>query len=394
MVMFQKIRILAAALFMGVVVHAAHAQHAGHRGHSKNQLGSSAVFDARGNLWAVTKEGPHVVVRRSGDLGRSWSAPRRVNDAPEAVGADGDARPKIAIGNGGELYVTWTQPLAKPYTGHIRFGRSLDLGKTFSTPVTINTDRQEITHRFDAITVTGTGKIFIAWVDKRDQVAVTKSKGGEYPGAAIYFAVSEDRGATFRGDYKLADHSCECCRIALLPMPDHSVLAMWRHVFRPNIRDHALARMEDSGRRSELTRVTFDDWRIDACPHHGPSLVADNAGRLHAVWFTQGPNASGVFYGRVGGEGVAGKRRVGGDTAEHADLASAGRSLAIAWKEFDGERSRLRAMVSRDAGEKWAEHELGATAGPSDQPRVLQRQGRFYAFWNTSREPLSVFPIP
>jgi hypothetical protein len=152
--------------------------------------------------------------------------------------------------------------------------------------------------------------------------------------------------------------------------------------------------MEDSGRRSELTRITFDDWRIDACPHHGPSLVADNAGRLHAVWFTQGPNASGVFYGRVGGEGVAGKRRVGGDTAEHADLASAERSLAIVWKEFDGERSRLRAMVSRDAGEKWTEHELGATAGPSDQPRVLQRQGRFYAFWNTAREPLSVFPIP
>src|SRR6202040_2075816 len=97
----------------------------------------------------------------------------------------------------------------------------------------------------------------------------------------------------------------------------------------------------------------FDDWRIDACPHHGPSLAADAAGRLHAVWFTEGPKRSGVFYGRLGKDGVEALRRMGGETAEHADLAIIGERVAVAWKEFDGERSQLRAMLSEDGGNSW-----------------------------------------
>jgi hypothetical protein len=172
-----------------------------------------------------------------------------------------------------------------------------------------------------------------------------KAKLGDYRGAAVYFAVSSDRGASFRGDYKLADHVCECCRLALAPANDGSVVAMWRHIFAPNIRDHALAQMYPDGRAGTLRRATFDDWRIDACPHHGPSLAADAAGRLHAVWFTEGPKRSGVFYGRLGNHGVEALRRMGGETAEHADLALIGERIAVAWKEFDGERSQLRAML-------------------------------------------------
>ena len=117
-----------------------------------------------------------------------------------------------------------------------------------------------------------------------------------------------------------------------------------------------------------LRRVTFDDWRIDACPHHGPSLAADTAGQLHAVWFNQGPQRSGVFYGRLLDDGVAGQRRIGNDTAAHADIAITGKRIAIAWKEFDGERSRLKAMISRDGGANWNEEQISVTGGASDQP--------------------------
>ena len=369
--------------------------HGGHEhpGMSRDALGASAAFDAKGVLWAVHTDGQHVVLTRSEDRGRKWGAPMNVNVAPEPVGADGDARPKIAAGPGGELFVTWTTPLSKPYTGNVRFARSLDGGKTFSAPVTVQTDRREITHRFDALTVARDGRLFLAWIDKRDQEDL-KPSGGEYRGAAVYFAVSDDRGASFRGDFKLADHSCECCRIALLPREDGSVLALWRHVFEPNIRDHALAAINADGSVGGFRRATFDDWRIDACPHHGPSLAADQSGRLHAVWFSQSPKASGAFYGRLVAGGVEGLRRIGGDTAEHPDLAADGLRIAVAWKEFDGQRSLLKAMLSEDAGEKWAERQLASTAGASDQPRVLAYGGHFYVFWNTRQEPLSVLAWP
>lgn len=361
------------------------------------ELGASAAFDAQGALWAVHKADGRIVVSRSADHGRSWSAPTRVTPELEPTDAGADARPKIALGPAGEIYVTWTKPLAKPYTGAIRFSRSLDGGRSFSPAAIVHRDRQEITHRFDALAVAGDGRIVVAWIDKRDLVAASPAHGGaksSYRGAAVYFAVSDDRGETFRGDFKAADHSCECCRIALARRADGSITAMWRHVFEPNVRDHACATLFTDGRAGPLSRATFDDWRVDACPHQGPALAEDPAGRLHAVWCSLASNDPGVFYGAVGAGAVQGRRKIGGDTAAHADIAVSGSRVAIAWKEFDGERTRLRGLLSPDHGKTWREHELAATAGASDHPRVLTHANRFHVLWNTREQPLSVTTFP
>jgi hypothetical protein len=303
----------------------------------------------------------------------------------------GDAKPNIAIGPAGEIFVTFTKPLSKPYTGEIRFARSTDGGHTFSPPRRVHADRQEITHRFDAMTVTRDGRLLVAWIDKRDLPA--GGKAADYAGAAVYYAVSDDRGATFRGDYKVADHSCECCRIALLPREDGSVLGFWRHVFTPNVRDHALATIGTDGQTTGFRRATFDDWRVDVCPHHGPSIAADSRGTLHAAWFSGAPGKTGVYYGRLEPGRVAGQRRIGGETAEHADLAIIGDRIAIVWKEFDGKRSTLRALRSDDRGATFVESEVAVTDAASDQPRVLTRDGRFYVFWNTRSQPLRVMAV-
>ncbi len=366
------------------------AQHA--MGGARPSLGASAAFAGDGRLWMVDAADQQVRVRHSDDLGATWSAPVAVNAEPEPVAADGDSRPKIAIAPNGTLHVTWTQPLPKPYTGIIRFSRSLDGGATWSRPITVHADRQEITHRFDAITVTDDGTVFVVWIDKRDQERA-KATGAPYRGAAVYFAVSDDNGASFRGDYRVADHSCECCRIALLADGD-GVLALWRHVFEPNLRDHALARLNPDGSAEPMRRATFDDWAIDACPHHGPSLARDGHGHLHAVWFALGPRDPGVSYGRLVDGRVEGQRRIGGARAEHADLAVAGDAIAIVWREFDGEVMRLNALRSDDGGATWREQAVAQTTDVADQPKVLVREGRFHAFWNLRGQPPQVLPLP
>lgn len=358
------------------------------------ELGAQAAVDARGGLWAVHKVSGHLAVSRSEDRGRTWSNPVLVTASPEATDPGADARPKIVVGPGGEVYVSWTRPLARPYTGEIRFARSLDGGRTFSTPTVVHRDRQEITHRFDSLAVDRRGHVFIAWIDKRDLVAAAAAKGPAYRGAAVYFAVSEDRGTSFRGDTRLADHSCECCRIALVPQREGGLTAMWRHVFEPNIRDHALARIGADGRPGPVERVTFEDWRIDACPHHGPALAEDGRGRLHAVWFSAAPGNAGLSYGRLGDGRVEAGRRVGGEAAAHADIQAEGDRVFIAWKEFDGERTRLRALRSEDAGTRWREFDLAATNGASDHPQLLLVGGEATVFWPTEDQPLSVTPIP
>lgn len=353
-------------------------------------LAATAAFDRDGILWAAHFAGDTLAVSRSSDLGAHWSAPVRVLAKPEPMDGGGDAKPNIAIGPGNEIFVTWTKPLSKPYTGEVKLVRSTDGGRTWSAPKIVHADRQEITHRFDAMTVTKDGRLVVAWIDKRDIAKGAK----DYAGAAVYYAISDDRGQTFRGDLRLAEHSCECCRIAMLPRDDGSVSVFWRHVFAPNARDHALAAIASDGSAGGVRRATFDDWRVDVCPHHGPSLAADKTGALHAVWFTGAAGKAGVYYGRLDDGAIGNQRRVGGETAEHADIAAIGDRLAVVWKEFDGQRSILRALRSDDRGTSFAEREIASTGEASDHPRLLTRDGRFYVFWNTRSEALRVIALP
>ncbi len=134
-------------------------------------LAAAAAFDFSGNLWSVSYDGKYLVVHKSEDFGSHWSQPVRVSSSPEPMDTGGDARPNIAVGRQGDLYVTWTKPLSKPYTGEIKLARSIDGGRTFDAPRIVHADRQEITHRFDAMTVTRDGRLLVAWIDKRDGVA-------------------------------------------------------------------------------------------------------------------------------------------------------------------------------------------------------------------------------
>lgn len=356
------------------------------------ELGASAAFGADGVLRAVVKRGEHVLLYRSQDEGATWGAPTVVNSVAERIAADGENRPKIIHAQDGAVLVSWTRPLTKPYSGEIRLARSEDGGAGFGPPITVHRDRSEVTHRFDALATSGDGRVLAAWIDKRDlEAALTENR--PYRGAAVYAAVSEDGGRSFLPEAKVADHSCECCRIALARDADGSVLALWRHVFEPNERDHALARLSPAGAAGPVARATFDRWQVDACPHHGPALAVDERGVRHAVWFSQREGRGAVFYGRLADGAVEGQRELPDERAEHADLAVAGSHVALLWKSFDGERTRLRAWISPDRGDAWRLLEVAATEGAADQPRALASGGRLFAFWHTEREGLRVVEL-
>lgn len=366
------------------------AEHAGHAAVARRapELGSAAAFDARGRLWLIGVEDGRVAVRHSADAGGTWSAPVALTDGKEAVSADGENRPKIAFGPKGQLYATWTMPTSPRYTADIRYTRSLDDGATWSAPATVHANRELITHRFDALIVDGAGRIFVAWVDKRD-LERHKRDGLDYAGAAIYYAVSDDEGASWRGDFKLAEHSCECCRIALALDADGNAVALWRHVFPGSERDHAMARLDPAGAPAAVERATFDRWNIDACPHHGPALAIDERGVRHAVWFNHAGETPGAFYGRLATEKVEGVLALGSD-AEHPDLAVRGKTIRVVWKRFDGERSVIESRRSHDGGVTWTPASLASTRGSADHPRLATRGNDAWLVWRTQKDGVIV----
>ncbi|WP_226496576.1 sialidase family protein [Ferribacterium limneticum] len=362
---------------------------------ARPELGSSAAFAPDGSLLVAARQGEHVMLYRSADEGKTWSAPLAVNAQPEAISADGENRPKIAFAADGGLLVSWTHPFPKPNTGAVRLARSAD-GQRFSPPLTVHQDTAIITHRFESMLALPDNRVILAWIDKRDLESAKASKT-PYRGAAIYAAISTDGGRSFQPEYKLADHSCECCRVTSAIDGDGAPLFMWRHVYAPNERDHAITRLKPDGTAESVQRATFDRWKVDGCPHHGPSLVVDEKGVRHAVWFNQKDGEGRVFYGRPeisGKNEIDGQRPVGGPRAAHADMAAAGGKLAIAWKEFDGERTQLRAMVSSDGGQSFTDIALAATDGASDQARVIRRKDQLFTFWRTEQEGFRLFPLP
>jgi hypothetical protein len=369
-----------------------------HEGHDHGPpLAVSVALDAKDNLWRASVKDGFVLVDKSPALvSLAFSASQKLNSQAQKIGTDGDARPKIAIAKNGNIYVTWTQALPTPYSGYIWFSRSSDGGKTFSQPSIVHQDRAEITHRFDALSISPSGRIYVAWVDKRDLIAAKKAKQS-YDGAAIYYAVSDDQGASFSAEHKVADSSCECCRIAMLADEQGDAVMMWRHLFDGGVRDHAIAKVSANDTTPKVHRASFGDWKIDACPHHGPAIARGGDWGYHMAWFDGGDKA-GLFYARMDGDAwVSSPAKRFGDAnnqAGHPALISDGEQVWLAWKEMTDTLSLVKLARSNDGGRSWdTPVVISQTKGKSDYPQLLLKDGQAYLAWNTKLDGLAWLKI-
>jgi len=364
-----------------------------HEGHDHGPpLAVSMALDAQGSLWRVSVKDGFVLVGQSKTASvLAFSAQQKLNSQAHKIGTDGDARPKIAIAQNGNIYVTWTQALPAPYSGYIWFSRSINGGKSFSQPSIVHQDRAEITHRFDALAVSPSGRVYVAWVDKRDLIAAKKAKQA-YDGAAIYYAVSDDQGLSFGAEQKAVDSSCECCRIAMLANEKGDAVMMWRHLFDGGVRDHAMAKIGVNEKSTKIHRASFGQWKINACPHHGPALAKGGDWGYHMAWFDGGDKA-GLFYARMDGDAwVSSPAKRFGDAnsqAGHPALISNGEQVWLAWKEMTDTASQVKLVKSDDSGRSWdSPVVISQTKGKSDYPQLLLKDGQAYLAWNSEIDGL------
>jgi hypothetical protein len=398
--------------FLGAGMPAA-AQHSGHHQHEaqnaprpgcESRLPSPScgktptpAIDAEGRLWLAWEQKGRVYAAASADLGKSFGPAVAINERSESIDNNGDGRPKIVLGRQGEIHVTYTERLEKPFTGHIRYSRSEDGGKSFGPPIIINDNRDIISHRFDSIAAAPDGRVTIVWIDKRDQAKAAHEKR-PYPGAALYVAVSEDGGRSFGANRKIADTSCECCRIGLAYDLDGLPVTLWRHVYGTDTRDHALTKFTSRDQAGEIRRVSHDDWHINACPHHGPSLAIDSKGTYHMSWFDNGDTGKGVFYAasRDQGRNVAPTMPVGNPMrqAGHPSLLAIKDHIHLAWIEFDGSRTHVNRMTSADGGVSWSSPIHVAEGGAeADHPLLIEVKGKPYLSWLSVPEGYRLIPL-
>ena len=316
----------------------------------------TAVFDETGQLHVVFSQHGHIYYSQSNDKGKTFRSPTAINTIPELIYDDGENRPKLVFGKKGQIFVSWTHKTAGRYSGDVRFARSLDSGKTFYPPLTINSDKALIGHRFEAMIVDKNGRIFLIWIDKRDQ-STAKNKGESFAGASLYFAVSDKQGEHFSSNQKLVDHSCECCRIAVDSDNKGDIVALWRHIYPINLRDHAIAYVNANSLPIDglPTKASDDGWKINGCPHHGPDLSIDKNNTAHMTWFSQGDKNKGLMYGQfnlIKNQRLFSRSIDNSPSASRPQVKVLGDSVFLMWKKFNGESVELIISQSKKGDNK------------------------------------------
>ena len=352
------------------------------------------MFDKDGTLWVAFVQNAHIYVSHSKNYGIDFSQPIKVNLVGEQFYTNGENRPKIVVNNEKDIFVSWTQKTEGMFTGNIRFSRSLDQGQSFETPRTINDDGLLTSHRFDSLTLTNEGNLYIIWLDKRDKVAAKKT-GSTYHGSAVYYSYSEDKGKSFKPNIKIADNSCECCRIASAANDHNTVGIIWRHIFQDSVRDHAFSMIKED-HTHEFFRATFDEWEINACPHHGPSIVSHN-NHFYYTWYSNGSRQSGIYFAKI----EHGKKQSTQVTlidqhasASHPFITNIGEKLYIVWKTLENDSTHVNVISSKNSGVHWSKPKVIArSTGRSDHPLIALNNQSAYLYWQTEEEGFTLHEI-
>jgi len=372
----------------------------------------SAAFDGKGVLWITWAQNDHVYVQSSEDKGQSFTNPVMVNANAEKIEAKGEYRPKIKLDAKGNIYLTWTQKLEGHHSGHIRFSRSTardggsvaigkepmrpaDGGQHFSAPVTVNDNRDNIGHRFDSMAIGKNGEIFIAWLDARD-FEEAKKAGKKFDGTSLYYSWSNDGGQHFYPNKRIATHTCQCCRLDTAIAPDNTPVITWRHIFEGGIRDHGLIKFNDWNTPGDTHRLGRDNWKIDACPHHGPGLSISDSGIYHAVWFSGSPANPGLFYAYStdSGRHFSTPVNFGKAGSGHPHVVALGPRVNVVWQEFDGSNNVIKLMKSADDGKTWSTPEVIAqTAKSGDQPFLISDGEKTYLSWKTQQQGYGLIAV-
>ncbi|MEM7225712.1 MAG: sialidase family protein [Pseudomonadota bacterium] len=132
--------------------------------------------------------GGEIFFARSTDGGRTIGVPINLSNS---IAGDGKGRltPRywhngsldLAISPQGDLYAAWTE-----YEGHLWVARSRDRGKSFSDPLLVAGGPNAKPSRAPTLAISAGGAVHLAWTV------------GEHKAANIQFAMSVDRGQSFR----------------------------------------------------------------------------------------------------------------------------------------------------------------------------------------------------
>ena len=335
-----------------------------------------------------------VSVGQSSDFGKTLTSTVKIAEHGKSLDTGADARPQIVSDKQGNVFLAYSFFKDSNWNAQINTARSADGGSTFSTPASLVQDGSS--QRFPSLLIRSDSSIFITWIDKR-LVAIAKQGGAKRLGGSIAYSFSSDGGKTFQAEQFANESSCECCRIGVSLDLKNQPVVVYRAIFPGGIRDQASQVISAKG-AEPIRRVADDDWKTDACPHHGPSIVVSGSGKFHVAWYTQGNKRSGVFYASSSNQGLSYSKpdRIGveGANVSRPYLLAMDQQLWLAWKEFDGAQSLVYIKQSDDDGKTWGTPQMiSKTNGYSDHPLLVNQGDTVFLSWLTRADGYQLIKV-
>jgi hypothetical protein len=223
----------------------------------------------------------------------------------------------------------------------------------FTAPRTLN-DVPD-TARFPTMEAAPDGTLLIAWIDRRIDTPAPRQ---------LYLMRLGASGRVVATPYKVAEGLCECCRVGIAFADGGRTVHLVDRELRPDkTRNHAVRTSTDGGVTFGPPAEIHDDgWKVEECPHSGPTIGQDGRGHLHITWFTLGrsPEEAGVYYtvSANGGRSFAPPRlvhRLTGPAILHTTLAVApDGTVWFAWDNLDAaNKSQVFVRQLAPDGQGW-----------------------------------------
>jgi hypothetical protein len=233
----------------------------------------------------------------SGDGGRTFGPPVRVNDVDGEARLNGEQPPRAAI-HGTAITVVWT---AKGASGtRLVQSRSDNGGRSFAKSMTVPGGDAAGNRGWENAAADRNGRVYAVWLDHRELAQQDGAVAASHHDHAAASAAKPDGVAMAQRsklylasvDGAVAPRAitggvCYCCKTALATGADGGIFAAWRHVYPGNIRDIAFTSSRDGGKTFvPPLRVSEDQWVLEGCPDDGPAMAVDGKSRIHIVWPT------------------------------------------------------------------------------------------------------------
>jgi hypothetical protein len=366
-----------------------------YHGHGSTALRGIIVTDFApdGTLWRLFPTDKNIFVEYSTDLGRSFSQSFKVNPEQQKINIWAENPPIIKISRSGRIHVLYYADEDQRATTY--FSYSDDQGRTFSTPILVSDEATTAMHYMDQMLVDSTGKVYFFWHDTRHGRHDPKLGSGV---VSLYYTTFDSLNGRLENQ-KITGGICSCCRTATALAPNDKPVILARMVLENGIRDHALIRLLDNNQWSKPIQAITDDWRVDACPEHGPAISIDDQGRSHLVWFTLGEQRQGIFYAHTDdyGHHVSHPPLALGDSSQlpgHPDVLAIGNRVYLTWQQFDGQQTDIVVQHSIDRGHTWSHPKnVLSVSGRSAHPKLLRKNQKAYLIWSTEAKGLQLINI-